>query len=174
MPNSHRISKTPLVASGVFLFLLGSIALVSRCRLSAVINSAFTLGVGTEYQSWFEHFFSGFASPSFLFFSLFPLWSVLTHKREGNPNTRFFRRAREWLLSQSEHRLYILLLSISATLYVAISANWEFGQFQERGIFQWGQFGCDVVGSLIWFLLLKQLCPNDAQPHSLRSLDAAQ
>ena len=141
---------------------------MSRCRLSATINVAFKSGIGGEYQSWFEHFLSGFASPSLLFISLLPLWWVLTSEREGKREVRFFRRIRAWLLSLSEYRLYVLLLSICVFLYVVTSANWEFSQFLERGMFQFDQFGCDVAGSLIWFLLLKLLCPNPALQGTLR------
>lgn len=160
MPTSSRISKCSLVASCAFLVVFGGVALVSRCRFSAMINAGFQSGVGAEYQSWFEHFLSGFAAPSLLFISLLPLWSVLTSKREGNPNAWCIRRAKEWLSPQSELRLYIIFLSTIMLLYIVISANWEFGQFMERGTFQWGQFSCDAVGSLIWFLVLKHLSPN--------------
>lgn len=168
MPISRHLSKPPLIASCAFLFLFGGIAVVSRCRLSAAINAAFKSGIGGEYQSWFEHFLSGFAAPSLLFISLLPLWWTLTSECEGKREVRFFRRIRAWLLSLSEYRLYAFLLGICVFLYVATSTNWEFSQLLERGTFQFGQFGSDVAGSLIWFLALKPLCPYPALQGTLR------
>ena len=162
MPRSSHLSKPLFGASCAFLFLFGGIAIVSRSRLSAAINATFKSGIGGEYQSWFEHFLSGFASSSFLVFILLPLWWGLTSEREGKREVRFIRRIHARLLPLRENRLYILLLGICAFLYMAMSAIWEFSQFLERGTFQFCQFGCDVVGSLIWFLILKPLCPNPA------------
>lgn len=168
---SRRTLKTPMLVSCGFFFVFGSVALVSRCRVSSVVDTIFKSGVGAEYQSWFEHFLSGFASPSLLFVCAILFWYILSRGRQGNTgNTsiRILLRIRAWLLSQSERRLYSLLLGICASLYIATSANWEFSQFQERGTFQFGQFTSDVVGSLVWFFILKRLCSNPSLQGTLR------
>ena len=168
MPISRCLPKPLFSVSCAFLFLFGGIAVISRCRFFAAINAAFKSGIGGEYQSWFEHFLSGLAVSSFIFISLLSLWSTMTSEHEIKRGTRFFRSIRACLLPLSEYWLYVIFLSICVCLYVAISAIWEFSQFMERGTFQFGQFGCDVVGSLIWFLLLKPFCPNPALQGTLR------
>lgn len=160
---SHHTLRTPIIVSCGFFFVFGGVALVSRFRVSSVVNTIFKSGVGAEYQSWFEHFLSGFASSSLLFVFSILFWYIISRGREGNTGNTSIRvilRIRAWLLSQSEHRLYILLLGVCVSLYIATSANWEFSQFQERGTFQFGHFTSDVVGSLVWFFLLKRLCSN--------------
>jgi hypothetical protein len=165
---SRRALNTPLLVSCGFLFLFGGIALASRFRVSSTINAIFKSGLGGEYQSWFEHFLSGFASPSLLFISAVLFGYALSRGREGNTSIRVVLRIRSWLLSQSERRVYIFLVGACAFLYMAASGDWEFNQFQERGIFQVAQFGSDVAGSVIWFLLLKRLCPNPSLQGTLR------
>jgi len=159
---SSRALKTPLLVSGGFFFLFGGIALVSRFRVSSTINGIFKSGLGAEYQSWFEHFLSGFASPSLLFMSAALFGHALSRGREENTSIRIVLRIRSWLLSQSERRIYVFLVGACAFLYIAASGDWEFNQFQKRGAFQFGQFGSEVAGSVIWFLLLKRLCPNNS------------
>lgn len=157
---SRRALKTPLLVSCGFFFLFGGIALASRFRVSSTINPIFMSAVGAEYQSWFEHFLSGFASPSLLFMSAVLFGYALSREREENTSIRVVLRIRSWLLSQSERHVYLFLVGACSFLYMAASGDWEFNQFQERGTFQFGQFGSDVAGSVIWFLLLKRLCPN--------------
>jgi len=155
----RRIPKTLLVASCVIFIVLGSVAIISRCRLSETINSIFKSGVGAEYQSWFEHLLSGFVMPSIMLIAFFPIWWVFTGKPKNHSKNRFVFRVRQWLMSQSERHQYDLWLCTCVLLDIAVSGNFEFTQFLVRGTFQWGQYGCDVAGSLIWFLLLKRLCP---------------
>lgn len=152
----HQL-KTPLLASLALFFLFGGTALLSRFRTSAFINVAFKFGIGTEYQSWFEHFLSGFSSTSLLFIFVVSFGALLSLGRQGNTNIRLFCRMRAYLLAQSERNLYTILLIFCTLAYIVISVSWEFNQFLEKGTFQFGQFACDSLGSIIWFLLLRQL-----------------
>jgi hypothetical protein len=161
---SSRALKTPLLVSCGFFFPFGDIALVSRFRVSSTINGIFKSGLGAEYQSWFEHFLSGFAFPSLLL--LFVSAALFGHApsrgREENASIRIVLCICSWLLSQSERSIYVFLVGACAFLYIAASGDWEFNQFQKRGAFQFGQFGSEVAGSFIWFLLLKRLYPNNS------------
>lgn len=126
---SSRALKTPLLVSCGFFFLFGGIALVSRFRVSFTINAVFKSGLGAEYQTWFEHFLSGFASPSLLLMSAALFGYALSRGREVNTSIRIVLRIRSWLLSQSEHRVYVILVRACAFLYMAASGDWEFNQF---------------------------------------------
>jgi hypothetical protein len=156
---SRHFLKIPLMTSGALILLLGGVAIISRFRVSLFINAIFKSGIGAEYQSWFEHFLSGFAFPSILFISLVLVWLLLSRGRQGNSNNRILLRARTWLLAQSEQSLYIFLLSFCALAYIAVSTSWEYEQFLKNGLFQFGQLANDVAGSVIWFYIMNVIAP---------------
>jgi urea transporter len=163
--------RTPLVLSCAFFFIFAGIALASRLRISPAINSYFGPVLNAEHQSWFEHFLSGFASPSLLFMFVVVLGDALSRGPNGKTNIRAMLDARSRLLSQSERGVYFAVIGACAALYVAVSCEWEFHQFQQSGRFQFGQLSSDIAGSVIWFFFLTRLCPFPRP--SLRGQDIA-
>lgn len=155
---SRRVLKPSFMVACLLFFLCGGLALLSRSRMSTAINSIFKSGIGGEYQSWFEHFLSGFASPSLGLMVAIPFGAMLLHRlRDGSTTNKIALRAHAWILAKSEQELLTLLLGTCAFAYIAVSGDWEFNQSLESGTFQLGQFAGDTIAAIVWFLLLKRL-----------------
>lgn len=168
LPTPRRYGCSIALSSAFFLFF-GALALVSRFRKSHEINALFKQGVGAEYQSWAEHFLSGFASPSLLFlFALMFGW-MLSLFPNGQWNWKFVLRAKGWLKKQSPWALFDFLLVFCCETYSIVSFGWEFSQYLEHDIFQFGQLFCDVSGSIIWLLVVRQ-CTLIHQSQKFRDL----
>ena len=160
-----------IALSGTLFFTFGVLALVSRFRKVAEINALFKQGIGAEYQSWVEHFLSGFASPSLLFLFAVMFGWVLSLFPNGQWNWRIVLRSKEWLQKQLPWALFDFLLAFCCVTYSIVSFGWEFSQYLERDIFQFGQFFCDVLGAVLWLLIVRQ-CTLTWRSTSLPSVAA--
>ena len=157
---SRRLLHKPFLVACWLFFLCGGIALLSRSRMSRSINSIFKSGIGSEYQSWFEHFLPGFASPSLILMVAIPFGAMLLHRlHKGSTTNKMVLRAHKWISAKSEQDLLTLLLGTCAFAYVAASGNYEFHQSLKSGTFQFGQFTCDTIAVVAWFLLLTSSPP---------------
>lgn len=155
---SRRVLQTPFVVACLLFFVCGGIALLSRSRMSHSINGFFKSpsSIGAEYQSWFEHFLAGFASPSLALIVGIPVGAMLWIRSQPRETTnQFILCTRLWILEKCEADRLAILLVICFVADVVGCASWEFSQYLKRGAFQTGQFSCDITGVFAWFLLLR-------------------
>lgn len=163
-----KLYRCPVFISIFFLLFAGGVALCSRSRYFVVLNSFFKEFVGAEYQSWFEHFLSGFASTSLAFILIVGFVWFVSHFSDGKPERGVFvKKILDWvggiIGGISRWRVFEVCLIFCCLIYTLISLYWECEQYFERNYFQTGQFLCDLAGAVIWGFVIRWLTPKQSE-----------
>lgn len=129
-----------------------------------MLNSIFKEFIGAEYQSWFEHFLSGFASTLLAFILIVRFVWFVSHFSDGKQERgEFVKKILDWVGGISRWRVFEVCLIFCCLFYTLISLYWECEQYSERNYFQTGQFLCDFAGAVIWGFVIRWLTPKQSE-----------
>lgn len=132
-------------------FAGASLAIVSRFRLDATVNTIFK-AITLNNQSLIEHFLSSLAASgiALLMIALFFAKARKLSFRKSLIRARWITGVRRKVLPLISEVFITQWLVVLVSMYVAASFRWEYAQMQTRGIFQGGQFSMDVLGSVVF------------------------